>query len=654
MNINRFTHEVDSEFLCSVCNLVIVQPMRAPCDHECCAACLPTLVEKSRLLTVTCPLCAVDFEPQEAVSALKTGRLLAKLEIICDHAERGCTWRGPWGNLMTHRTEQCDYEVVKCPYSIAGCPLTMERHQIPEHKPHCDYRTEQCRSCLGLFKHVDLALHVQRCDLVVEPCSLKCGATVTRAAKYRHVEEDCPNALVACPMHSFGCSVKLQRGLLQAHLQENVHQHLAVLVSTIQRERIQQTELIGTLQTQLAAQPQADLSLSNGNSIADTLQQLQQTVLEQQSTIDRFLRGSVITVDPRGVGQFRTIESALRVAVSGDTIVLRAGVYNESVTVSTPHLWIRGASASDVTINGMMNSAVKITAVDVKISHAFLTSSSRHAATVRIQVEVPSGSSSERKETPDSTGNTNISSTTAATAVSVLTDHSRTHSCEDSPPALLEDCIVEAKYLGCVCVASGPCILRRCHVRNSKHFGVEWATKSKSNLIESCVVEGHEHPNVVVTERGQVLLRSSSLVNSALNGLWVRGGDAIAEHCTISNNSYSNVDIVGNTGKCRLVKCDIQGSKKCGVCVAEGKAEIVQCNIATNALPNVAVLALASCVSEKNKIHTGETHGVVVKELGKFISCQDRIENNADINIAVEQGAVFEKDTATSDRNLLR
>ena len=52
------------------------------------------------------------------------------------------------------------------------------------------------------------------------------------------------------------------------------------------------------------------------------------------------------------VGEYNTIQTAINAASAGDLVYIKKGVYNESVTITTPYLTIRGEDRNSVIIDG--------------------------------------------------------------------------------------------------------------------------------------------------------------------------------------------------------------------------------------------------------------------------------------------------------------
>jgi len=132
--VSKFTTFVDPEFVCSVGGGVLVDPVRAPCEHEFCRSCCADMT--------MCPVagCRAVWD-RNFVAAGKTARMTEKLSTRCDNG--GCEWVGPWGKLVVHRAQECQCELVRCPN--VGCQEPpMERRSLGAHRgAMCLCRTER-------------------------------------------------------------------------------------------------------------------------------------------------------------------------------------------------------------------------------------------------------------------------------------------------------------------------------------------------------------------------------------------------------------------------------------------------------------------------------------------------------------------------------
>lgn len=80
-DIELFVDEVEREFLCSICGLVLKDPLETPCEHFYCRKCIVEWLPISNI----CPIDrkrirAVDLQPPNRLLE----NLLSKLEIKCE------------------------------------------------------------------------------------------------------------------------------------------------------------------------------------------------------------------------------------------------------------------------------------------------------------------------------------------------------------------------------------------------------------------------------------------------------------------------------------------------------------------------------------------------------------------------------------------
>ena len=59
-------------------------------------------------------------------------------------------------------------------------------------------------------------------------CLQKCGHLFKLSKLKEHMQKECPNGVVSCPMAKLGCSVAMKRCDMDAHLREDSHSHLAM------------------------------------------------------------------------------------------------------------------------------------------------------------------------------------------------------------------------------------------------------------------------------------------------------------------------------------------------------------------------------------------------------------------------------------------
>lgn len=79
--LTRFIGEIDEEFLCNICTMVIEEAMQSPCDHLFCKECIETWLKTDR----SCPVDRGPLDVDNLRSAARFFRnLLEKFLIKCN------------------------------------------------------------------------------------------------------------------------------------------------------------------------------------------------------------------------------------------------------------------------------------------------------------------------------------------------------------------------------------------------------------------------------------------------------------------------------------------------------------------------------------------------------------------------------------------
>ena len=203
-------------------------------------------------------------------------REIKEFKIYCSHEEKGCEWVGELGALKEHldSNEGCAYVKVQCTnkaykcrsyrnYSRVTCEASMERRHFTYHQRNlCVYRQYTCEYC-GYTDTYDAIVgsgqirnrrsnisspnnHFSECGNYPLDCPNECGEKNIKRKDMKAHQDSCPLEPLDCPFQAVGCSAdKRLRRDMDSHCQENMQEHLLLVVQSHQELAHKNEELAG-------------------------------------------------------------------------------------------------------------------------------------------------------------------------------------------------------------------------------------------------------------------------------------------------------------------------------------------------------------------------------------------------------------------------
>jgi len=163
-DLDRFEQQVDEEFICPICCMVLEDTVEAPCQHVFCSGCINQWLDRES----NCPSCrerVVQSDLRPGPRSLRN--LLGKLEIKCDFGREGCRRTVKLEHLAAHIRE-CDYNPRKMVKCTKGCEMELQSCQMSAHscvkdlrKLVDELRTEQKR----MFEEFKTALSKKEAEM---------------------------------------------------------------------------------------------------------------------------------------------------------------------------------------------------------------------------------------------------------------------------------------------------------------------------------------------------------------------------------------------------------------------------------------------------------------------------------------------------------
>lgn len=122
--LERLVNEIDDEFLCSICTMVLENPMQSPCEHTFCNDCIKEWLS----VQATCPVDACELTFNEIKPTPRYFRnMLAKVQIKCT-----------FGKL--HPIHHPIASIINVLFSEPnGCQAIVSLEEVQRHLSKCDF-----------------------------------------------------------------------------------------------------------------------------------------------------------------------------------------------------------------------------------------------------------------------------------------------------------------------------------------------------------------------------------------------------------------------------------------------------------------------------------------------------------------------------------
>ncbi|MGE3804885.1 MAG: right-handed parallel beta-helix repeat-containing protein [Gemmataceae bacterium] len=290
-----------------------------------------------------------------------------------------------------------------------------------------------------------------------------------------------------------------------------------------------------------------------------------------------------IVVSATGHGRVQTIQQGVERATAGQRVLVRPGLYNESVFIEK-RVDLRGDGPREEIV---------------------LTGNGARCLTVAHPEARVSG----------------LTCRGAIGAEAALLLHS----------GIVEDCDLTGKAAACVRITGGR--LTRCLIHDSKGAGVE----ATGGIIEDCAIGKHVGPGVLAND-GTPVIRYCSIHNGRAQGILLTDQVmATIGACDITHNAGPGVEMRGK--RARLWKTRIQRGRSHGVLLAgPGTVFLERCDIVASALNGVEATA-GHLTAWKCRIHHGKQAGLRLASPGRHRMTGCLIYRNR-IGIELVDGAI--------------
>jgi len=305
-----------------------------------------------------------------------------------------------------------------------------------------------------------------------------------------------------------------------------------------------------------------------------------------------------ILVSKDGSGQCRTIGEAIAAAPSRGKILIKSGVYNESLRLSKPVSIMAEQSGQPVTLIAKGGTGIVVDTQDVTISGLQIQ---HHASDGGKQfcVDVVSGN------------------------------------------VVFEDCDFKSETLSAVVVhgsAASP-TFRRCRMHHSGECGVMFYDHA-GGLLDHCEVYANHLSGMEIRQHSDPTIRNTRFYDGQQAGalIWSEGRGTL-ENCEFSGHSMSQIE-VREKGNPTITRCKIHDGQSVVIYFQQfAGGTVSDCEIAASKLANIEIATKSQPTIHDCRIHDGSYPGIFVHDGGAGVIENCEVWGNSLAGMEVRSGA---------------
>ena len=223
--------EIQKDYLCIICKLILREPKQTFCGHRICESCFTSEIENKSTFTCRGENCNEQISKKNVFLDQSFKRNLLELKIGCPN--QCCNWQGSIQDYDKHE-KNCECRIVKCTHLL--CDVEIVAKSLKFHlNQECEYRFIKCKFCSAVTEARKLKAHFNDCFKY--PCEcLHCKSRIPREEMELHIHPIlgvCTKMIIPCPFNAIGCSTKHNMNYKERekHFKDNLIPHMRQLLS---------------------------------------------------------------------------------------------------------------------------------------------------------------------------------------------------------------------------------------------------------------------------------------------------------------------------------------------------------------------------------------------------------------------------------------
>ncbi|MCA1638645.1 MAG: right-handed parallel beta-helix repeat-containing protein [Acidobacteria bacterium] len=297
-----------------------------------------------------------------------------------------------------------------------------------------------------------------------------------------------------------------------------------------------------------------------------------------------------------GNGDFTTIGEALRSAAPNTRLIIRPGLYNESIVIDKNMEIVGDGEPQEIVIVSANASCIQMQTEKVFVHGLTLRGSGARYGRAFFAIDVPRGE------------------------------------------LILENCDVVSDSLSCVAVhgVNANPFIKNCRIHDGADSGIYFFDNA-CGQIENCDIYRNTNVGVAITNGANPTIKNCRIFEGKNGGVvaWQNGAAGLIEDCKIFGHRLANIGI-SEYANPTFRRCEIYGSRDAGVFVQQnGYGKLEECDIYGNEDAEVAVSTSGNTVLRRCVIHDGNNSGVVVRDKGGALVESCNIYDNRDAGVSI-------------------
>jgi Right handed beta helix region len=343
-------------------------------------------------------------------------------------------------------------------------------------------------------------------------------------------------------------------------------------------------------------------------------------------------------------GCLATIGEALRRAPSGGRVLVRPGVYKESLTISKKIEIVADGPADSVAVESVDGNCLLMQADLARVRGLTLRGASGRQGRGRYAVSVPTGKLilEDCRITSDTlacVAATGGSATAELRRCRVVGGASAGLFVSDKADVVLDDCdVTENALAGIECRRGGRMAVRGCRISRNGQAGVLVHELGEATL-ENCDIFANSQAGVEVRDDGHPVLKRCKVRNGLGAGVRLHGGQATLEDCELFENALANLE-ARHGGSPTLKRCRLYQGKQAGARFGrDGQGLLEDCDLFGNARAAVEILQNANPTLRRCTVRECGDLGVAIQDRGRGVLEDCDLSDAGAAVLAIRQSA---------------